>query len=42
MGRIDKKAYLNEQCKEIEENSRKMSLRKLEVLREHFMQGWSR
>ena len=41
------KAFLNEQCKEIEENDRmgkttEISSRKLEILREHFMQRWSR
>ena len=38
--RRDKKAFLNEQCKEIEENNRigkAISLRKLEISREHFM-----
>ena len=46
-GRSDKKVFLNEQCKEIEENDRmgkttEISSRKLEILREHFMQRWSR
>ena len=40
--RRDKKAFLSDQCKEIEENSRmgkiEMSPRKLEIPREHFMQ----
>ena len=40
----DKKAFLNEQCKEIEENNRmgktEISSRKLEIPREHFIQGW--
>ena len=40
--RRDKKAFLREQCKEIEGNSRmeilEISLRKLEIPREHFMQ----
>ena len=41
----DKKAFLSDQCKEIEENNRKgktreISSRKLEILREHFMQRW--
>ena len=45
--RRDKKAFLNEQCKEIEENDRmgkttEISSRKLEISREHFMQRWSR
>ena len=42
--RRDKKAFLNEQCKEIEENNRKrleISSRKLEIPREHFMQRWA-
>ena len=42
--RRDKKASLNEQCKETEENNRRgrleISSRKLEILREHFVQGW--
>ena len=42
--RRDKKAFLSDQCKEIEENNRmgkiKISLRKLEIPREHFMQRW--
>ena len=40
----DKKAFLSDQCKEIEENNRKtkISSRKLEVPREHFMQRWAR
>ena len=41
----DKKAFLSDQCKEIEENSRierlKISSRKLEIPREHFMQRWA-
>ena len=44
--RRDKKAFLSEQCKEIEENNRmerlEISLRKLEIPREHFMQRWVR
>ena len=38
--RRDKKAFLSDQCKEIEENNRmgKISSRKLEIPREHFMQ----
>ena len=44
IARRDKKAFLNEQCKEIEENNRmgkttEISSRKLEISREHFMQG---
>ena len=42
----DKKAFLSDQCKEIEENNRmgrlEISLRKLEIPREHFMQRWAR
>ena len=41
-----KKAFLNDQCKEIEENKRverlEISSRKLEISREHFMQRWAR
>ena len=43
--RRDKKAFLNDQCKEIEENNDwerlEMSSRKLEIPREHFMQIWA-
>ena len=42
IARRDKKAFLSEQCKEIEENNRMGKTRdlsrKLEILREHFMQ----
>ena len=42
----DKKVFLSEQCKEIEENNRmerlEISSRKLEMSREHFMQRWHR
>ena len=42
----DKKAFLSEQCKEIEENNRmerlEISSRKLETPREHFTQRWHR
>ena len=41
----DKKAFLSDQCKEIEENNRmglEISSRKLEIPREHFMQRWAR
>ena len=45
IARRDKKAFLSDQCKEIEENSRmgkiKISSRKLEMPREHFMQRWA-
>ena len=43
--RRDKKAFLSDQCKEIEENNRKKRLeiasRRLEITREHFMQRWA-
>ena len=43
--RGDKKAFLSDQCKEIEENNRmgKTSdlFNKLEIPREHFMQRWA-
>ena len=42
IARRDKKAFLSNQCKEIEENNRmerlEVSSRKLEIPREHFMQ----
>ena len=45
IARRDKKAFLNEQCKEIEHNNRMGKAevsKKLEILpREHFMQGWA-
>ena len=37
----DKKAFLSDQCKEIEENNIETSSRKLEIPREHFMQRWA-
>ena len=40
IARKDKKAFLSDQCKEIEENNRMektFSSRKLEIPREHFM-----
>ena len=45
IARRDKKAFLSNQCKEIEENNgmgktRDLS-RKLEIPREHFMQRWA-
>ena len=44
--RRDKKAFLSNQCKEIEENNRmgktRDLLRKLEIPRKHFMQKWAR
>ena len=42
--RRDKKAFLSDQCKEIEENNRTGKTRgllKLEIAREHFMQRWA-
>ena len=40
-----KKAFLSDQCKEIEENNRmgktEISSRKSEIPREHFMRGWA-
>ena len=45
ISRRDKKAFLSDQCKEIEENNRmgklEISSRKLEIPREHFMQRWA-
>ena len=44
IARRDKKAFLNEQCKEIEDNRKNKGRdhsRKLETSREHFMQGWA-
>ena len=45
LARRDKKALLSDQCKEIEENSRRERLEifsiKLEIPREHFMQRWA-
>ena len=41
----DKKAFLSDQCKAIQENNRtgktRDSSRKLEIPREHFMQRWA-
>ena len=43
--RRDKKAFFNEQCKEIEENNRlrktELSSRKLETPRDYFVQMWA-
>ena len=43
--RRDKKTFLSDQCKEIEENnefeSLEISSRKLELPRDHFMQRWA-
>ena len=45
IARRDKKAFLSEQCKEIEENNRMGNTRdlfkKLDIPREHFMQRWA-
>ena len=44
IARRDKKAFLSDQCKEIEENKRMRKTRysrKLEMPREHFMQRWA-
>ena len=46
IARRNKKAFLSDQCKEIEENNRRerleISSRKSEILKEHFMQRWAR
>ena len=46
LARRDKKAFLRDQCKEIEENNKwerlEISSRKLAIPREHFMQRWAR
>ena len=45
IARRDKKAFLSDQCKEIEENNRmgkiEISSRKLEIPREYLMQSWA-
>ena len=45
IARRDKKAFLGDQCKEIEENNRMGKTRdlskKLEIPKEHFMQRWA-
>ena len=45
IARRDKKAFLSDQCKEIEENNRMAKsrdlFRKSEIPREHFMQRWA-
>ena len=45
IARRDKKAFLSNQCKEIEENTGwerlEISSRKLEIPKEHFMQRWA-
>ena len=44
IARRDKKAFLSDQCKDIEEQNRwqrlEISSRKLEITRKHFMQRW--
>ena len=46
IARRDKKAFLSEQCKEIEENNRMGKTRdlfkKIKIPREHFIQRWAR
>ena len=45
IARRNKKDFLSDQCKEIEENRMgklEISSRKLEIPREHFMQKWAR
>ena len=44
IARRDKKAFLSDWCKEIEENrvgKTRDIFRKLEIAREHFMQRWA-
>ena len=45
IARRDKKAFLSNQCKEIDENNRmgktRDLLKKIEIPREHFMQRWA-
>ena len=45
IAKIDKKAFLSEPCKEVEENNRMGKTRdlfkKIEEPREHFIQGWA-
>ena len=46
IARKDKKAFLSDQCKEMEEKNRmgktrEIFSRKLEIAREHFMQRWA-
>ena len=46
IARKDKKVFLSDQCKEIEENNRmgktEISSRKLEIPREYFMRRWAK
>ena len=45
IARTDKKAFLSNQCKEIEENEKmgktRALFKKIEIPREHFMQRWA-
>ena len=45
IARTDKKVFLGDQCKEIEENNRmerlEISSRKLEITREYCLQKWA-
>ena len=45
LARRDKKAFLSDKCKEIEENNRMGKTRdlfkKIKIAREHFMQKWA-
>ena len=41
IARRDKKAFLRDECKDIEEKRLEISSRKLEIPREHFMQRWT-
>ena len=45
IARRDKKAFLSDQCKEIGKTTEwerlEISSRKLEISKEHFMQGWA-
>ena len=45
IARRDKKAFLSDQCKEIEENNKMGKTRdlfkKIKIPREHFMQKWA-
>ena len=46
IARRDRKAFLSEQCKEIDKNNRvrmrlEVALKKLEIPRENFMQKWA-
>ena len=46
IARRDKKSFISDQCKEIEEKTEwerlEISSRKLEISKEHFMQRWAR